>query len=178
VELSEAFADGRATQGELRAARSEAVDVPLDLAASHYANCAIRAATSAAALEVAVHVASAAAKEAARAVSRYAFSNGSCYAASFAASVAAWHAASKQQATLVDDIAGPDPLSDLSRFRTPTVVALAEAMYLERWWADLPVLADALEEASCTDARVLEHLRGPGPHARGCHVLDLILQMG
>lgn len=39
----------------------------------------------------------------------------------------------------------------------------------------LAVLADALEEAGCTDEVILRHLRGPGPHVRGCHVLDLLL---
>jgi hypothetical protein len=42
----------------------------------------------------------------------------------------------------------------------------------------LAVLADALEEAGCTEAGILEHLRGPGPHARGCHVLDLLAGKG
>jgi hypothetical protein len=41
--------------------------------------------------------------------------------------------------------------------------------------ARLAVLADALEDAGCTDAAVLGHLRGPGPHARGCWAVDLIL---
>jgi hypothetical protein len=31
---------------------------------------------------------------------------------------------------------------------------------------DLPIL-DALEDARCTDAELLGHLRGPGPHVRG-----------
>lgn len=39
----------------------------------------------------------------------------------------------------------------------------------------LAVLADALEDAGCTDAGVLDHLRGPGPHVRGCWALDLPL---
>jgi hypothetical protein len=39
----------------------------------------------------------------------------------------------------------------------------------------LAVLADALEDAGCTNANLLGHLRGPGPHVRGCWALDLIL---
>jgi hypothetical protein len=39
----------------------------------------------------------------------------------------------------------------------------------------LATLADALEGAGCTDATVLDHLRGPGPHARGCFALGLVL---
>jgi hypothetical protein len=40
------------------------------------------------------------------------------------------------------------------------------------------VLADALEEAGCDDAYLLSHLRGPGPHAKGCFVIDLLKGRG
>ena len=39
----------------------------------------------------------------------------------------------------------------------------------------LPILADALEEAGCTNAEFLNHCRGGGIHARGCWALDLLL---
>ena len=39
----------------------------------------------------------------------------------------------------------------------------------------LPILADALEEAGCDDPAILAHLRGDGPHCRGCWVVDLAL---
>jgi hypothetical protein len=39
----------------------------------------------------------------------------------------------------------------------------------------LAVLADALEEAGCQDQNILDHLRGPGPHTRGCHIVDMLL---
>jgi hypothetical protein len=48
-------------------------------------------------------------------------------------------------------------------------------MYEERNFKDLPILANALEECGCEEMAVLDHLRGPGPHWRGCHVLDAIL---
>ena len=51
----------------------------------------------------------------------------------------------------------------------------AQAIYDDRAVDRLPILADALEEAGCTDATILDHLRGPGPHVRGCWVLDLLL---
>jgi hypothetical protein len=35
--------------------------------------------------------------------------------------------------------------------------------------------ADALEDAGCTDAELLAHLRGPGPHVRGCSARNLVL---
>ncbi len=52
---------------------------------------------------------------------------------------------------------------------------LAQAAYAERNFADLPVLADALEDAGCAVAELLAHLRGPGPHTRGCWALDAAL---
>ncbi len=58
---------------------------------------------------------------------------------------------------------------------TPKVVSLAQAIYGERVFDRLPILADALEEAGCDNADILAHLRVPGPHARGCWVLDAIL---
>jgi hypothetical protein len=39
----------------------------------------------------------------------------------------------------------------------------------------LAVLADALEDAGCTDAAILGHLREPGAHVRGCWPVDLVL---
>jgi hypothetical protein len=39
----------------------------------------------------------------------------------------------------------------------------------------LAVLADALEEAGCADAELLEHLRSPGPHVRGCFAVDTLV---
>ena len=65
---------------------------------------------------------------------------------------------------------------------TPTVTDLARAAYEERIMPSgeleldrLGVLSDALEEAGCADADVLNHLRSPGPHVRGCWALDLVL---
>jgi hypothetical protein len=60
-------------------------------------------------------------------------------------------------------------------WRAPDVLRLASAIYRARAFADLPVLADALEEAGCADEVILGHLRGPGPHVRGCWPLDLVL---
>jgi hypothetical protein len=56
-----------------------------------------------------------------------------------------------------------------------TVPAIARRVYGERAFPELPVLADALEDAGCTDADLLAHCRGPGPHVRGCWAVDLIL---
>jgi hypothetical protein len=56
-----------------------------------------------------------------------------------------------------------------------TVVKLSQVIYDDRAFDRLPLLADALEDAGCADAAVLEHLRGPGPHFRGCYVIDALL---
>lgn len=54
------------------------------------------------------------------------------------------------------------------------VTRLAEAIYQDRAFDRLPILADALEEAGCRDEAILAHCREPGEHARGCWVLDLL----
>jgi proteasome lid subunit RPN8/RPN11 len=88
------------------------------------------------------------------------------------------------QAHLIRDITG-----NLFRYialntawLTPTVASLAQAAYEERLLpvgslerSRLAVLADAVEEAGCDNADILSHLRGPGPHVRGCWALDLLL---
>jgi hypothetical protein len=56
-----------------------------------------------------------------------------------------------------------------------TVQKLALAIYVERAFGRLPILADALEEAGCGDEELLAHCRGEGPHVRGCWAVDLIL---
>jgi hypothetical protein len=63
-----------------------------------------------------------------------------------------------------------------------TVRKLAEAAYNERQLPEgtldpsrLALLADALEDAGCTEAHLLHHLRSPGPHCRGCWAADLVL---
>jgi hypothetical protein len=56
-----------------------------------------------------------------------------------------------------------------------TVPRLARAAYDERAFERLPVVADALEDAGCTDTDLLGHLRAATLHARGCWALDLLL---
>ena len=82
----------------------------------------------------------------------------------------------EQTALLRDVIGNPfHPVTFDPDWRTPAVVALARMMYDGRDFAHLPILADALEDAGCQDADILAHCRGPGPHARGCWVVDLVL---
>jgi hypothetical protein len=61
-----------------------------------------------------------------------------------------------------------------SAWLTSNVVALARGIYTDRAFDRLPILADALEDAGCTDADILAHCRGGGEHVRGCWVVDLL----
>jgi hypothetical protein len=64
-----------------------------------------------------------------------------------------------------------------SSWITYTVSTLAKQMYDSRDFRAMPILADALQDAGCEDAAVLNHCRDPnGVHVRGCWVLDLLLQ--
>jgi hypothetical protein len=56
-----------------------------------------------------------------------------------------------------------------------TVLKLAQAIYDDRAFDRLPVLADALEEAGCDNAEILNHCRQLGEHVRGCWLVDLIV---
>src|SRR5262249_26744137 len=60
-------------------------------------------------------------------------------------------------------------------WRDGLVVEMAWAIYERRRFGDLPILADALEEAGSDAGDVRRHCREPGPHGRGCHVLDAVL---
>jgi hypothetical protein len=60
-------------------------------------------------------------------------------------------------------------------WRAETVAALASAIYPDRAFDRMPILADTLEDAGCDNADILNHCRGPGPHFRGCWVVDLVL---
>jgi hypothetical protein len=88
------------------------------------------------------------------------------------------------QAELVRDIFGNPfrPVALDPSWFTPTVRSLARSAYEERVPPGgelerqrLAVLADALEEVGCDRGDILAHLRGPGPHVRGCFVVDSCL---
>jgi len=51
-------------------------------------------------------------------------------------------------------------------------------VYFERDFDHLPILADALEDAGCDNAEILDHCRAGGIHVRGCWAIDLLLGKG
>jgi hypothetical protein len=197
VEVSEQYADGQATEQQLRDAGVSAEAVAST--AYHAVHDPLEAEAEAAGLrpEEWVHAAWEDASFASSAESA-AWDASHLRAADFmVANCMAWEASARAvgvaqndlaaarveqhiQADLLRCIAGNpfrrvtvDP-SWLS-WNDGTVVKLAQGIYDDRAFDRLPVLADALEEAGCTNADLLSHCRSEGPHVRGCWVVDLIL---
>jgi hypothetical protein len=85
-----------------------------------------------------------------------------------------------RQAHLLHEFVG-DPFrqprlpADWQRWDAGLIATLAERIDREEDLAALPILGDSLEDAGCTDTEILAHCRHPGPHQRGCWVLDLLL---
>jgi hypothetical protein len=67
------------------------------------------------------------------------------------------------------------PITCSPSWRTDTALSLARQMYDSRDFSAMPILADALQDAGCDSEDILNHCRGPGPHVRGCWVVDLVL---
>ncbi len=61
------------------------------------------------------------------------------------------------------------------RWHDGFIPQVAQTIYDQRRFGDLPILGDALEDAGCTDMELLEHCHRPGEHVRGCWVVDLLL---
>lgn len=55
------------------------------------------------------------------------------------------------------------------------LAALAQAIYDDDRFVDLPLLAVGLEKAGCKDDDILSHCQQPGEHARGCWLVDALL---
>jgi hypothetical protein len=80
------------------------------------------------------------------------------------------------QLAAIHDIFG-NPFQSVSvdpSWRSSITVAIAQTIYDERRFEDLPIMADALEEAGCQNAEILTHCRQHTEHTRGCWVLDLL----
>jgi hypothetical protein len=82
------------------------------------------------------------------------------------------------QAKLIRDIFGNPfrPATCAPAWRTDTATALAQQMYDTRDFSPMPILADALQDAGCTNDDILHHCRDSKQvHVRGCWVVDLVL---
>jgi hypothetical protein len=84
------------------------------------------------------------------------------------------------QANLIRDLFGNPfrPAALDPRWLISTVSDLSRAIYQERAFERMPILADALMDAGCDSDEMLAHCRGAGPHARGCWLIDLLLAKG
>jgi hypothetical protein len=192
LQVCERYADGRAGGAERSAARAEAHEaagragaIPRGMAARGVW-CAAEANALSAACGAHTYAANARMHEAlAAAGDLHSAREGRPLTAPESRAVAgpAIHAERGRHCLLARDIFGNPfrPVAINPACLTTQVVALAQAAYDQREMPSghlapdrLAVLADALEEAGCTDQAVFEHLRGPGPHVRGCWVVDLL----
>jgi hypothetical protein len=91
------------------------------------------------------------------------------------------HVERPAQSNLLRDIFGPLPFRAVTigpsvlAWNDRLVVRLAQAIYEERRWGDMPILGDALLDAGLDDDEVVAHCRAGGEHVRGCWALDLLL---
>lgn len=67
------------------------------------------------------------------------------------------------------------PVGIEQRWRTSAVVGLARAIYKDRAYERMPILADALMDAGCENNEIISHCRCGRPHVRDCWLLDLVL---
>ena len=173
VELAEAWADGTLDQAELDRTRAaaEAAYQRADLASRGHGSMALPRRIGAA-LGAALQICNPDSRVAARVGSGFA----RCAVGGMSGNPV-WDEHEAAQAAVLRDIFGNPfrPVTADRSWLTSTVVSLAQGIYAERAFDRLPILADALQDAGCEHADVLEHCRGPGPHARGCWVVDLVL---
>lgn len=163
VETAERFADRMATPAALSVARRRAEAVAADLwsGAAAFERLSVYARRDAA---------TAAAEAARRDV------DAAAVASLVIAAASATPMRTPDLAAVLRETVGPvvplPPFPDA--WRTEQAVGIAAGVGGHDF-AGLPVLADALEEAGCDHVALLAHLRGPGPHARGCWALDAVL---
>jgi hypothetical protein len=177
VEVAEWFADGQASAADLEAAKRQAWAAYCDAVASRQ-ELGTRSNRLESNRGLAEHAAGWVAHKDPRKAAQTANANLQWVRYDSADPAAVW-----QGADLIREVFGnPFRAMGLSpACWTPTVLSLAQAAYDERLMPGgglnplrLAVLADALEEAGA-GVTVLDHLRGPGRHVRGCHVVDALL---
>jgi hypothetical protein len=197
VDVSEGLADDLVHEEAWQPAADAAI-VALVAASEAYA-------ASAATADMAAHAAASCAADAIMAVTSVDWeagpalhveaqsaAGGACHAAASAVDSAsadtshsAWFAECAAQASLLRCIVGnplrPRLVIDCNTL-TQHVLAVAHTAYADQLLpsghldpARLAVLAQALQDAGCTDAELLGHLRREGPHVRGCFAVDALL---
>jgi hypothetical protein len=174
IEVAESFADGRATTNELRTAASESEEIWLKNAADETAlACHQLFWKEVDGLHVSTSAISAVFKRQKREANEPfdpfdGRRRGAC------------PSEERAQCMIIREIFG-NPFRSFKvvpnwiAWNDGTVTRIAQAVYDERAFDRMPILADALEEAGCTDQDILAHCRSSGGHVRGCWVMDLCL---
>lgn len=112
-------------------------------------------------------------------VSRWGIRGREAARAASAALKGGWAAGGRKtfECDLVRDLFGNPfrPVKIEQRLLIPKVERIAQAIYQDRDFELMPVLSDALEEAGCANADILEHCRMEPLHVRGCWLIDLLL---
>ena len=95
-----------------------------------------------------------------------------------AEATAARQAESWGQTEVLRDVMGNPfrPVGIEPPWRTPGVMSIAQAIYDGRASDRMPALGDALEAAGCDNSDILSHCRSPDKHERGCWAVDAILR--
>jgi hypothetical protein len=91
-----------------------------------------------------------------------------------------WQKTRQLEGHLLHDLFGPSPFRSILldpwlTWHDCLLVSMAQQMYDSRDFSDMPILADALEEAGCANQDIFGHCRSGGEHVRGCWVVDLLL---
>jgi hypothetical protein len=167
VEVAERFADGNETLEQLVSARMAAAEVPITGGMAGLEACQ-------APLTVAAHDA--------------VYPRWHIATADFVAEAVLWSYldgaeacanVEKEQAEILRDLFG-NPFRPVTveptwlAWNRRKVADLVRGIYDDRAYEWLGLLADALEDAGCANPQLLGHLRGPGPHWRGCWAIDLL----
>ena len=176
LEVAERYADGLASDEERQAAEEDAVDVYIQVRESRMdATALVRWSRQAELLTQATVLS--------LAIGIYYAEDAADYGRlGMTMSGAGWRAEEAEedvQCRLLRDVVGPLPPPRIEPAWLASgdraVVQVAQSIYTMQAFDDMPILADALEDAGCADEQILAHCRQPGEHVRGCWVVDLCL---
>jgi hypothetical protein len=83
------------------------------------------------------------------------------------------------QCEIIQDVTGnPFRASALNPswllWNSGTIIGIVESIVHQGSFVEMPVLADALEDAGCDDRGILDHCTKPRDHVVGCWVLELL----
>ncbi len=168
LEIATAFADGCASSQELEQSRQQVLAAANELDQSLIASCALKAVAQA------MHP-----------IPQFVFSLTPIYTAEVHTRSARTNPRFAKKAQkhfqrdllreLLGEPSGGRNRAALQPLCTNQVSRIADHIYRNDRFADLPILADALEEAGCVDEVVLSHCRFHSHHVRGCWVVDALL---